>query len=73
MVANNRAFLLSKKLELLELYQKNWQNFQQASAILEREQIVTEPEQKQRFEEMKKNWPRIRAICQPNIYLRKNW
>ncbi len=54
MVANNRAFLLSKKLEFLELYQKNWQNFQQASAILEREQIVTEPEQKQRFEEMKK-------------------
>ncbi len=54
MVANNRAFLLSKKPEFLELYQKNWQNFQQASAILEREQIVTEPEQKQRFEEMKK-------------------
>ncbi len=54
MVANSRAFLLSEQGLFIELYNQNWQNFQQASAILDREQIVTEPGQKQRFEDMKK-------------------
>ncbi|WP_054466749.1 MULTISPECIES: methyl-accepting chemotaxis protein [Planktothricoides] len=54
MVANSRAFLLSEKEDFIKLYNQNWQDFQQASKILERDHIVTDIQQKQRFEEMKR-------------------
>lgn len=54
MVANARAFLLSPQQNFLELYNQSWQEFQQASDTLELEQIVTDPQQRQRFEDMKK-------------------
>lgn len=54
MVANARAFLLWPQQNFWELYNQSWQEFQQAINTLEREQIVTDPVQKQRFEDMKK-------------------
>lgn len=50
MVANNRAFLLVENEQFLQLYQKNWQMFQDASKNLN--QMINLADQKQRFDQM---------------------
>lgn len=52
MVANSRAYLISEDPEFLQLYAQNWQRFQEASTSLD--SVITVPEQRQRFEQMKK-------------------
>ncbi|MGL5131115.1 MAG: methyl-accepting chemotaxis protein [Planktothrix sp.] len=51
MVANSRAYLISQEQEFLQLYEQNWQNFQEVSASLDN--AITIPEQRQRFEQMR--------------------
>lgn len=50
MVANSRAYLISEDQEFLQLYDQNWQSFQEASATLNNR--ITLPEQQQRFVKM---------------------
>ncbi len=52
MVANNRAYLISPGQDFIDLYEASWTNFQEASKNLE--DGITDPIQKERFEEMKK-------------------
>jgi methyl-accepting chemotaxis protein len=50
MVANNRAYLLLRNEEFLKLYQDNWKDFKEAVDHLN--EVITIPEQRQRFEQM---------------------
>ena len=70
MVANNRAYILAGSEDFLLLYQQNWQSFQEASKNLDG--VITNPVQKNRFEQMKDIGKKYNEYANQEFSLIKN-